>query len=186
MSFAIPLLLIATTHWASDSPPTIDFNEGRKIEIPINYDLTRKARIDELRLYVSEDKGKTWRRVATAKPDAKFFSYEAPREGVFSFGLVIVGKDGRHDPTEIAQLVPAYHIRFGVTANRLPFGQSDVADRTWEALRALYHRDTRTALDWIAGATQHFQVRFLEYQLAESRKEVRELRTKLDEIQKNK
>jgi bla regulator protein blaR1 len=70
----------------------------RKFQIPIAIDPDRSAQIRELLLFVSDDRGASWRQAASATPTDKHFSFRAPGDGEYWFNLCTVNKEGVRDP----------------------------------------------------------------------------------------
>jgi hypothetical protein len=71
-------------------------------------------KIEKMRLFVSADRGKTWKRVMDAKPDdERFGSFEFTADRDFQqywFGLQHYYKSGKVDPAETSKLEPAMKI----------------------------------------------------------------------------
>jgi len=82
-----------------DSAPLLKLAVS-KLDIPIKVDPTKKDQIQDLILYVSADQGKVWQQYAMAKPDGQFFTFTAPEDGVYWFNMMIVDKQGSHDPAK--------------------------------------------------------------------------------------
>jgi hypothetical protein len=75
--------------------PTRDF------ALPITLDRAQAGEIQQLRLYVSFDEGKTWKKAASASPKEENFTYSATGDGIFWFTVQVIFKDGRAEPKEI-------------------------------------------------------------------------------------
>jgi hypothetical protein len=67
---------------APDSIPTYTL-DSRYFEIPIIVRESRLEEIDSLILYCSTDDGKTWKKVKTASPHKKSFTYRVPKDGTY-------------------------------------------------------------------------------------------------------
>jgi RNA polymerase sigma factor (sigma-70 family) len=72
-----------------------------KINIPIKVANKSRDNIQELNLYVSEDKGVTWKRAVTIGATMNAFPFNAPSDGVYWFKLQVVHKDGSAEPQGI-------------------------------------------------------------------------------------
>jgi hypothetical protein len=109
---------------SGDAGATGDVTEwdDRSMRIPIDYNPEKRQQIDKLRLLVSIDKGKTWKKELESGSDQSFFKFDAPRDGEYWFCLQVIDKTGKTDPTESA-LVPALKVRF-----RAKMPSSDVID----------------------------------------------------------
>ncbi len=73
----------------------------RAFQIPIHFDPQKRAEIQNLQLFVSRDKGKTWTLAANAKPDQDNFDYAAAEDGSYWFTMVIIDPQGRADPPNV-------------------------------------------------------------------------------------
>lgn len=71
--------------------------------IPLNFDESKRATVREVLLYASTDQGRTWLKVAEAKPDAKEFTYTARTEGLYYFAVQSVDKAGVADPPDVSK-----------------------------------------------------------------------------------
>lgn len=70
-------------------------------QIPIQVASTRVSDITELQLYVSTDRGQTWRMVRTARPSQQAFTFRAQADGEYWFTLAYVDRDGKVEPEDI-------------------------------------------------------------------------------------
>jgi HEAT repeat protein len=61
--------------------------------IPILFDRGRRAQVEQLRLYVSTDRGKTWKQAGSITPDEEYFTYTAPDDGLYWFAVQVVTKN---------------------------------------------------------------------------------------------
>jgi enterochelin esterase-like enzyme len=86
-------------------PEEPHLTEFREFKIPFQLVLdSDEKRTRLVRLYVSENKGKTWMQVAEAKPSEKWMSFSAPRNGVYWFGIQSVMIDGTLVPSDSKDL----------------------------------------------------------------------------------
>lgn len=51
-----------------------------------------------VKLYLSQDRGKTWNEISTAKPEVQFFTYHAPADGEYWFAMRTIDASGRANP----------------------------------------------------------------------------------------
>lgn len=81
----------------------------REIHLPSSLFPAASFDVVKLRLYVSEDDGKTWKKEATATPDQIEFTFTAPRDGKYCFIVQQIGKDGEKDPPDFSSAT-AHHV----------------------------------------------------------------------------
>jgi hypothetical protein len=86
---------------AAAAQPDVQPMSQKAFQIPIRFDLQKKAEIRELQLWVSHDKGRTWSEAASAKPDQDHFDYAVTEDGPYWFTMVIVDQKGRPDPANV-------------------------------------------------------------------------------------
>ena len=84
---------------------TADVQEvkGRRFLMPMVVE--QPERIKAIKLFVSEDGGRSWKFVKEYEPTAKHVEFEAPRDGHYWFALQIVSTDGKSYPATTADLV---------------------------------------------------------------------------------
>ena len=85
-------------YWPKITPTKLN---TREIAIPINFDPARRDEIKELFLYVTSDKGKTWRKADTATPDRQAFVFRAETDDLYGFCLQITSKNNQLEPADI-------------------------------------------------------------------------------------
>ena len=79
-------------------PSDVYVMSTRDIAIPITIDPTRRSEIEHMILWVSPDRGQTWREGGVAKPDTPAFTYKAHDDGHYWFIVQIVDKQNRKEP----------------------------------------------------------------------------------------
>src|SRR5262245_5034422 len=79
---------------------------SRQFAFPLNIQPGRKDGIAVIRLYVSEDRGKTWKQSAEGKPSDDRIEFTAAQDGMYWFALQVVLKDGKREPKEVSELRP--------------------------------------------------------------------------------
>jgi hypothetical protein len=103
------LLLVGLT--VSADPPELEKDVSEiqtlKFAIPIRIDPDRKGEMAALRLYMSEDRGKTWTHVADYEPKDQDAVFSAPHDGLYWFTVQVVRKDGKKDPPDLDKSTPA-------------------------------------------------------------------------------
>lgn len=104
------LFLLALAALAGDSPVAdkdVIPIKIRKFNIPTGLDSKEKALLEEVRLLVSRDQGKTWKKVqALPAEEGVRFPFTAPENGLYWFAFQYVLKDGTETPTDPRKLVP--------------------------------------------------------------------------------
>ena len=70
-------------------------------EIPVMIRADAVEKIAKLHLHVSEDEGKTWRVAQSVPPEAKEFTFSAPRPGMYWLRVQVAFKDGNVEPSVI-------------------------------------------------------------------------------------
>jgi hypothetical protein len=85
-----------------------------------------KDKVEKIRLFVSVDLGKTWKRVMDCKPDDNHFKFTADRDfQQYWFAVQHYHKSGKVDPAETKGLEPALKVyvnplRNDAKAKRVP------------------------------------------------------------------
>jgi hypothetical protein len=84
---------------------------SRRMAIPVFYNAGRIQEIECILLYISEDRGKTWKLVTSCKPTEKEIFFEAEHDGVYWFAIRVTMKDGHSEPPKSTALEPAQKIK---------------------------------------------------------------------------
>jgi hypothetical protein len=79
--------------------------QTQRFAMPIGVANNLHDTIEQIRLFVSEDQGKTWRHKKDYKPSDKQVLFTAPRDGIYWFALQVVLKDGSQIPDDLDDLV---------------------------------------------------------------------------------
>ncbi len=79
---------------------------AREFTMPLRVDPTRQDKIDRIRLFVSEDLGKTWKQKEDYSPNDTQVEFTASRDGQYWFALQVAFKDGTCEPADLANLIP--------------------------------------------------------------------------------
>jgi Aspartyl protease len=85
----------------------------RQVVLPVRLDPDRVQTMERLRLFVSEDSGKTWMHHKDYKTAANEMTvmYTAAHDGLYSFAVQVVYKDGTKDPPESDKFAPMMKVR---------------------------------------------------------------------------
>jgi Aspartyl protease len=84
---------------------------GRQFALPLQWDPERLPTIERLRLFVSEDGGKTWMHHKDYKAGAHDMKYTAAHDGLYCFAVQFVYKDGTKEPPETDKFPPIMKVR---------------------------------------------------------------------------
>jgi hypothetical protein len=92
-------------------PTDLDAINDRLIRIPLNgSDPAARAQLLELQLYVSDNEGRNYTQVSRVTPDQPEFIYNAERDGVYWFSLVLVDKNRVATPSDPLKVPPSRKI----------------------------------------------------------------------------
>lgn len=111
MAWTLPplacLLCFGTGNAAQgQTPETVQpvYTNKTRFRIPFRYDATEMQRIGakEIRLYLSSDRGQTWRLSRQANPQAGKFDFQAPSSGEYWFAVrTLDGRNQLYPPTKV-------------------------------------------------------------------------------------
>jgi len=101
----LALLLTQPPAPVPSAPPAeeIDRINSRHFDLPLKVDPARKDEIEEIHLFESWDKGKTWQRVAKVKPDQVRIEVKTKRDGLVWYTLRIIDTQGIADPADLSK-----------------------------------------------------------------------------------
>ena len=95
----------ASAHAQSSAPPTAEpmrtFVNKSSFYLPINIDERHRSSLREVQLFVKEGAGKPWTLRERVPPTTKFFTFQAPRDGEYSFTVVTLDQNGRTKPANV-------------------------------------------------------------------------------------
>jgi hypothetical protein len=77
---------------AKQEVPRFNTNK-REFNLPVQLTPGEAAKSKEIRLYVTSDLGKNWKKIASGAPTTKEFSFTAPKDGIYSFAVHCVCND---------------------------------------------------------------------------------------------
>ena len=91
-------------------PKDVIQNRTRDLQIPFAV-AEEQDKIKKLRLFVSEDRGKTWKRVMDREGNSGLFKFTAERDfQQYWFAVQCHYKDGKIEPPETKQLRPSLKV----------------------------------------------------------------------------
>jgi hypothetical protein len=99
--------------------------------IPFEANSSVLKAVDTIRLFVSDDKGVSWKYEKDTIPTAAKFLFTAPRDGLYWFAVQTANKDGTRTPPAESDLVPVLKIyvnsaQLPVTRREVPTGSKQV------------------------------------------------------------
>jgi regulation of enolase protein 1 (concanavalin A-like superfamily) len=80
--------------------------DTRRFAMPLLLTEPDKAKSERVRLFVSQDRGKSWQHVKDCKPTEELVRFTAEDDGLYWFALQVVGKDGNRKPAKLENLEP--------------------------------------------------------------------------------
>jgi hypothetical protein len=93
------------------APGDVHTINHRSFQIPFHVDPGQRARIRELELYSSTDRGRTWVQEATAGADQTSYRFCAPSDGEYWFRVAVVDTQGNRQPDDVAKAGAGIKIR---------------------------------------------------------------------------
>ncbi|HKI36784.1 MAG TPA: hypothetical protein VKA46_33325 [Gemmataceae bacterium] len=76
---------------------------NRRFTLPVRMDPKHKGNIEHVKLYLSDDRGRTWRLLATRPSDCDEFLISFERDGVYWFAAKVVDKNKVESPIGIGK-----------------------------------------------------------------------------------
>lgn len=99
------------------------FNQ-RALAMPVKLTDDRQGKVKELRLFVSDDRGRSWKQAGAYEPASDKVTFEAPKDGLYWFAVQLVLKDGTRLPDEAKQLSADMKVLVDTSAKRQPVYKS--------------------------------------------------------------
>jgi len=120
---------------AADSPDSLYWKQ-RVFSIPFQVNQADAETTSEVRLFVSVDGGRNWQFAQRAAPDARRFTFRAPRDGQYFFAIRSVDRRGNLQPpgalaAELRVFVDTQPPQLELDAQRGPDGEVRLS---WRAL----------------------------------------------------
>ncbi len=126
--------LVGVSPLSAQGPEEIIYNRQTLFRIPFDF-TPGSGRLRQVKLYVSEDQGQTWRLYSTAEPPQQEFVFRAQRDGLYWFTTQTLGLDNRLYPPVVEGVRPDLRV---CVDSRPPS----------ILLRPLPSRDGAIGLDW--------------------------------------
>lgn len=80
--------------------------QTKHFAIPFRVMPDYQDKIEKMRLFVSQDQGKTWKHKKDFRPNDKRVIYTPPHDGLYWFSLQVVLKNGERNPADLDDLIP--------------------------------------------------------------------------------
>ena len=125
--FSAGLLTLAawTAAAQSDGPRRAEVVDGvvhapqRSFRIPLDLTETERSRVSAIRLYVSEDQGRTWVRHSDGPPSLETVTFRAERDGEYWFTITLVDRQGVQTPPDVRRAAPGLKVRIDTAEPQL-------------------------------------------------------------------
>lgn len=113
------LVVFAVAAWtgsgyAQAATPT--YSRDRTFRIPYSVDAAQQAKLKEVQLAVSTDRGGTWRHFASGPPSSEFFTFTSTSDGEHWFAVRTLDFEGRYDPPTLTGVQPGLVVVVDSTA----------------------------------------------------------------------
>lgn len=101
----LAFLLCTAGYAAPTVADSLLYLKDSRFTVPIELDPGVTSQVSEIRLFVSNDRGRSWKHLRTVKPTLKAFEFQSQGDGEFWFAVASVDLKGRVQP-EIHALAP--------------------------------------------------------------------------------
>jgi uncharacterized protein (TIGR03067 family) len=155
---ALAFLGLALAADAAESPGEIFEIDTRHFAMPLRFEPSQAAMIERVRLFVSEDRGKTWKALEEYRKTDENVTFMAARDGLYYFTLQILLKDGTKDPMDLKDAVSVMKVRVNTQGKErqlepaaVPGPAGDEQDQlrgTWRIVTMEYNGNKVTAKDF--------------------------------------
>jgi hypothetical protein len=108
--FAFALLAVVCASEPIELEKEVVEIQQRELHIPLLFDPEKGKGIERIGLFVSTDRGKTWKHYKDWRTDKDKLVYPAPADALYWFALQIVRKDGKKDPPNVKGLGPSLKV----------------------------------------------------------------------------
>ncbi len=92
------------------------FHNKKAFRIPFNTDPAVRGNLKEVRLYVSNDYGASWKPAGKASPQDLSVSFRAPEDGEYWFAARSIDQKGKVTPSNDAEVEPSMKVIIDTTA----------------------------------------------------------------------
>src|SRR4051794_18009725 len=98
--FALAFLGLSLASAPVELPKDVDEVPSREFSIPLQFKNGRDE-IKQVRLFYSEDEGKTWKHHDDYGPKEQLLPFKATKDGMVWFAVQLVLKDGTRAPADL-------------------------------------------------------------------------------------
>ncbi|MFM7128402.1 MAG: hypothetical protein ACKO0V_03480 [bacterium] len=89
---------------------SVSFHNATSFKIPFAIGSADKKRIKSIELYVSEDRGETWKLYTSTTASTSYFAFRGNREGEFWFAIRTLDIAGRYNPSDDQPIEPDWQV----------------------------------------------------------------------------
>ena len=91
-------------------PDGVIYTAKRAFRVPLDLTDAERRQISAIRLFISEDLGRTWIRHSDGQPDMKVVTFKAERDGAYWFTIALVDRNGQQVPPDVRGVEPGLKI----------------------------------------------------------------------------
>ena len=144
---------------AAEGLPKSIYHKGRSFRVPFHVDPADRARLNEIQLWGSEDRGQRWEVIGHATPDQPSFNFQAKHDGEFWFTVRTQDTQGRLHPSDDKDVAPGLIVVVDTlppTLSLIPRPRRgsqasvgwEVGDRNIDLTKLLLEYQAEGARDW--------------------------------------
>lgn len=112
-------LVRASSPCAQQTPNEPTLTRETSFQLPFNIQAQELPRLQEIQLYVSVDRGRTWKQYAVAQPEERGFTFSAWGDGEYWFTVASLYRDGKRFPASLTGAAPQKRILIDATPPRV-------------------------------------------------------------------
>jgi hypothetical protein len=120
-------------------PKDVHVLPKKTFQVPIHIEADKRENLELVKIYVSEDRGKTWKLQKEGKSTAKKLMITVLDDGLYWFALQTMTKDGQFEPADPDDFEPSLKVFVNTTGRDLKVQKSygDLLRETEELQRKL-------------------------------------------------
>ena len=107
---AAMLVIIAVRPVVAAGQGNVSYHNATSFKIPFEIGSADKKRIKSIELYVSEDRGETWKLYTSTTASTSYFAFRGNREGEFWFAIRTLDISGRYNPSDDQPIEPDWRV----------------------------------------------------------------------------
>jgi Aspartyl protease len=89
----------------------VNYVNRRDLQFPLEIDRSTAMNVKRIRIFVSDDRGRSWCHDKDYEPDARAAVFKAPHDGEYWFAVQTEMTDGSAEPIDLAKLSPLQKVR---------------------------------------------------------------------------